>query len=83
MTAEWSEWIDEHFPALLLRERESAKEVERLREALEKIQRTPFMPFPDPGAHSWEAFARRVYGAWADIQRTARIALAAENGEQT
>jgi hypothetical protein len=45
------------------------------RKALEKIIRTPTMPFLDAGAHSWEAFGRAAYAAWRDIQNTARAAL--------
>lgn len=39
--------------------------------SLEKIRRTPSMPFPDPGAHSWQAWGRAVHRAWIDIQRIA------------
>lgn len=46
-----------------------------LREALEKIRRTPSMPFPDPGAHSAMAWGRAVYSAWQQIQSIARAAL--------
>jgi hypothetical protein len=49
---------------------------ERLREALTKIRKTPVMPFPDAGAHSWRAFGEAVYRAWCDIQRIAEAALA-------
>ena len=50
--------------------------VEALREALEKISRTPSRPFPDPGAHSVHAYASAVRVAWSDIQNIARAALA-------
>lgn len=44
------------------------------REALEKIRRIPSKPFPDPSAHSWEAWGRAVYRAWQEIQHIAAIA---------
>ncbi len=47
-----------------------------LHEALVKITRLPVMPFPDPGAHSWQAFAEAVYAAWNRIQIVARAAVA-------
>jgi hypothetical protein len=50
------------------------RELEALRAAVSAIRRTPAMPFPDPGAHSWEAFARRVHKAWNDIQKIANAA---------
>jgi len=53
----------------------AARENERMREALEKIRRTPSMPFPDPGAHSAAAWGRAVYTAWKQIQGTAAVAL--------
>ena len=60
---------------LLHREREShAAEVVRYRAALDKIMRTPTMPFPDPGAHSQEAFGRAVFDAWSRMSLTARYA---------
>lgn len=64
--------------AAMREERDYARaQLNSLVEALKKIQRTPAMPFPDPGAHSWEAFARRVHSAWCDIQRTVNAALTA------
>lgn len=46
-------------------------------DALKKIVRTPAMPFPDPGAHSWRAFYEAVHSAYVQIQFIAREALAA------
>ena len=57
---------------------EDNRELERLRTAIDAIIREPPMPFPDPGAHSWETFGKRVYSAWANIQQLARAARAAE-----
>lgn len=50
-------------------------EVDSLRAALNKIARTPNKPFPDAGAHSWEAFGRAVFVAYCDMNREARAAL--------
>lgn len=44
--------------------------------ALKKIRRTPAMPFPDPGAHSWTAYYEAVHRAYFDVQRIASEALA-------
>ena len=64
-------------------ERAEKAEAERdgLRAAIEKIARTPSKPFPDPSAHSWEAFGKAAHGAWRDINRTAREALAENSNE--
>lgn len=51
------------------------------REALEQIRRTPSMPFPDPGAHSWRAYADAVHRAYFQIQQIAARAL--EQGDGT
>lgn len=45
--------------------------------ALEKIRRTPSMPFPDPGAHSERAFGNAVHRAWREIQSIAKEAASA------
>ena len=45
---------------------------ERLRAAREMInecRRIPVLPFPDPDAHSWQAFGTAVHRAWSNIQR--------------
>ena len=55
--------------------------VKLLREALEKIRRTPVKPFPDSAAHSERAFSNAVWEAWSDIQRKAKAALDATKGE--
>ena len=55
--------------------------VKLLREALEKIRRTPVKPFPDSAAHSERAFSNAVWEAWSDIQRKAQAALDATKGE--
>jgi hypothetical protein len=47
------------------------------REALEAIKRLPRRPFPDPIAHSWEAFGRAVMGAFTDARMIAIRALSA------
>ncbi len=43
--------------------------------ALKKIVRTPDMPFPDPGAHSFTPYYQAVQAAYIDIQWIARKAL--------
>ena len=48
------------------------KRIERLESALDKITKTPIMPFPDP---SWRAYAIAVHRAWCDQVHTARAAL--------
>lgn len=45
--------------------------------ALEKIRRTPSMPFPDPDAHSERAFGNAVHRAWREIQSIAKEAASA------
>ena len=44
--------------------------------ALREIVREPIKPWPDPYAHSHEAFARAVHETWCKINRLARVALA-------
>jgi len=51
------------------------QEIKELREALEKIRRTPTMPFPDAGAHSERTFGQAVWRAWSAIQGIAASAL--------
>jgi len=66
-----------------LREENAAlkADVAELVGALRKISRTPAKPFPDPGAHSWEAFAKAVFTAWRDIQNETRAILAKHGGK--
>lgn len=45
------------------------------RDAFTKILRTPAMPFPDPGAHSLEAYAQAVHSAWCQMRFIAMGAI--------
>ena len=63
--------------AVMERRREAIRTVEAMAGALEQIKKLPSKPFPDPGAHSWEAFARAVMGAFTDARMDAVRALAA------
>lgn len=47
------------------------------KEALQRIKALPVRPFPDPVAHSWEAFGRAVMGAFTDSRMAAIRALSA------
>lgn len=55
---------------------EVIEECAKLKGALERIASIPFMPFPDPGAHSWQAYANAVHRAWAEMRSVARLTLA-------
>jgi hypothetical protein len=52
-----------------------ATEREAVLTAFKKILRTPAMPFPDPGAHSLEAYARAVHSAWCQMRFIAMDAI--------
>jgi hypothetical protein len=48
---------------------------------LKRIRRTPAMPFPDPGAHSWTVYYEAISRAYFDVQRIAAEALAKATGQ--
>jgi hypothetical protein len=57
-----------------------AVEADQLRAALQEIIRTPSMPFPDPVAHSWQAWGRAVFLALRTTHDIARRALSKQEG---
>jgi len=89
---EWQLWLQDHadsgdaYKAVQIAEAidtarlSSSKRIEELEKALERISRTPTMPFPDAGAHSVAAWGSAVYLAWKQIQNIARAALSPSNG---
>jgi len=56
-------------------------ELAQARKALETIMRTTAKPFPDPGAHSLDAYARAVHAAWCAMRFTAMRALDAARAQ--
>jgi hypothetical protein len=42
--------------------------IQQLAKLLQSALRIPAMPFPDPGAHSWQAYAQAVHAAYCAVR---------------